>query len=369
MEEFPPPSQQLPTIRLHRGRGAASNPEGRFESIRHQAEDDGWQSALLDEDAPRPQTCVTDERARSVISRNDSPDIGFSQAINPYRGCEHGCIYCYARPSHSYLNLSPGLDFETKLRAKGNFAEVLRAELARPGYVVSPINIGSNTDPYQPIEKRWRLTRAALELLAECRHPCTIVTKNALVERDLDILAPMARERLVQVFVSVNSLDNRLAAGLEPRASAPHRRIQAIATLHEAGVPVGVMVAPIIPALNDRDMEAVLAQAAAAGARSAGYTTLRLPHELKNLFREWLALHVPQRAGHVMSLVQQMNGGRDYDSDFSTRMHGQGVFADLLRTRFEIGCRRHGLNRARELSLETARFVPPRKPSPQGELF
>jgi DNA repair photolyase len=355
--------------RALKGRGAASNPEGRFESIRHQAEDDGWSHELLDEATPRPRTEVTEERARSVISRNDSPDIGFSQAINPYRGCEHGCIYCYARPSHGYLNLSPGLDFETKLRAKGNLAEVLRAELAKPGYVVSPINIGSNTDPYQPVEKRWRLTRAALELLAECHHPCTIVTKNALVERDLDILVPMAREQLVQVLVSVNSLDNRLAAKLEPRASAPHRRIQAIGALHDAGVPVGVMVAPIIPALNDRDMEAVLEQAAAAGARSAGYTTLRLPYELKTLFREWLSLHAPQRADHVMSLVQQMNGGRDYDSDFSTRMHGQGVFADLLRRRFEIACRRHDLNRARGLALDTSRFVPPRKASAQGELF
>jgi DNA repair photolyase len=358
-----------PDRRALKGRGAASNPEGRFENVRHQAEDDGWPHELLDEATPRPRTEVTEERARSVISRNDSPDIGFSQAINPYRGCEHGCIYCFARPSHSYLNLSPGLDFETRLRAKSNLAEVLRGELAKPGYVVSPINIGSNTDPYQPVEKRWRLARAALELLAECHHPCTIVTKNALVERDLDILAPMAREGLVRVLVSVNSLDNRLAAKLEPRASAPHRRIQAIGALHAAGVPVGVLVAPIIPALNDRDMEAVLAQAAAAGASSAGYTTVRLPWELKTLFREWLALHVPQRAEHVMSLVRQMNGGRDYDSDFSTRMHGQGVFADLLRTRFTVACRKHGLTRAHDLKLDTSRFVPPRKASPQGELF
>jgi len=356
-------------VRRIKGRGAASNPEGRFESIRHLAEDDGWSQALLDEDAPRPRTEVTEERARSVISRNDSPDIGFSQAINPYRGCEHGCVYCFARPSHSYLNLSPGLDFETRLRAKSNLAEVLRAELSRPGYQISPINIGSNTDPYQPVEKRWRLTRATLELLAECRHPCTIVTKNALVERDLDLLVPMARDGLVQVFVSVNSLDNQLAARLEPRASAPHRRIKAIRTLAEAGVPVGVLVAPIIPALNDRDMEAVLEQAAQAGARSAGYTVIRLPWELKTLFREWLALHAPQRAAHVMSLVQQMNGGRDYDSDFRTRMHGQGVFADLLRRRFEVACRKHGFARSRDLRLDTSRFVPPRMPSPQGQLF
>ena len=365
---MPQPSDPL-APRAFKGRGAASNPEGRFESIRHHAEDDGWQSALLDEDAPRPRTEVTEERARSVITRNDSPDIHFTQAMNPYRGCEHGCIYCFARPSHSYLNLSPGLDFETKLRAKSNLAEVLRHELSRPGYRVEPINIGSNTDPYQPIEKRWRLTRAALELLAECHHPCTIVTKNALVERDLDILVPMARERLVQVFVSVNSLDNRLAAKLEPRASAPHRRIQAIRALADAGVPVGVLVAPIIPALNDRDMEAVLEQAADAGARCAGYTVVRLPHELKALVREWLALHAPERAAHVMSLIQQMNGGRDYDSDFRTRMRGQGVFAELLKRRFEIACRKHGFGRARELQLDTTRFVPPRKPSPQGQLF
>jgi DNA repair photolyase len=280
-----------------------------------------------------------------------------------------GCVYCFARPSHSYLNLSPGLDFETKLRAKTNLAEVLRADLAKPGYIVSPINIGSNTDAYQPIEKRWRLTRAALEVLAECHHPCTIVTKNAMVERDLDILMQMAREHLVQVFVSVNSLDNQLAAKLEPRASAPHRRIKAIRTLTEAGVPVGVLVAPIIPALNDRDMEAVLEQASNAGATCAGYTVLRLPHELKGLFGEWLKLHVPQRATHVMSLIQQMNNGRDYDSNFATRMRGQGVFADLLRKRFEIACRRHGFGRAWELQLDTSRFVPPRKPSPQGELF
>ncbi|MGH8114502.1 MAG: PA0069 family radical SAM protein [Rhodanobacteraceae bacterium] len=358
----------MPPSRI-KGRGAASNPEGRFESVRHHAEADGWQHALLDENEPRPRTEVTDERARSVITRNDSPDIAFEQALNPYRGCEHGCIYCFARPSHSYLNLSPGLDFETKIRAKGNLAEVLRAELAKPGYVPAPINIGSNTDPYQPVEKKWRLTRAALEVLAECHHPCTIVTKNALVERDLDLLVPMAREKLVQVFVSVNSLDNHLAARLEPRASAPHRRIKAIGVLAEARVQVGVLVAPVIPALNDRDMETVLERAAGAGACSAGYTVLRLPWELKTLFREWLAIHVPQRAEHVMSLVRQMNGGRDYDSDFRTRMRGQGPFAELLRRRFEVACNRHGFARARTLHLDCTHFTPPHKPSPQGELF
>lgn len=355
--------------RVIKGRGAASNPEGRFETVRRHAEDDGWQSAMLDDQAPRPRTEVTDERARSVITRNDSPDIDFTQALNPYRGCEHGCIYCFARPSHSYLNLSPGLDFETRLRAKGNVAERLRAELARPGYVPSPINIGSNTDPYQPVEKRLRLTRATLEVLRACQHPCTVVTKNALVERDLDLLVPMAERRLVQVLVSVNSLDNRLAARLEPRASAPHRRLRAIRTLADAGVPVGVLVAPIIPALNDRDLEAVLARAAEAGAQCAGYTTVRLPWALKSLFREWLDLHVPQRAGHVMSLIGKMHGGRDYDSDFRTRMRGKGVFADLLLRRFEVACRKHRYGRVRDLELDVSGFTAPRVPTPQGELF
>lgn len=352
-----------------KGRGAASNPAGRFESTHHEAEDDGWQSALLDADAPRPRTRVDPERARSVITRNDSPDVGFDQALNPYRGCEHGCIYCFARPSHAYLNLSPGLDFETRIRAKTNLAETLRAELARPGYRVAPINIGSNTDPYQPAEKQHRLTRAALEVLASCHHPCTLVTKNAMVERDIDLLAPMAREGLVQVFVSVNSLDNRLAAKLEPRASAPHRRIRAITNLTAAGVPVGVLVAPLIPVINDRDMEAVLACAAEAGAVSAGYTVLRLPWQLKQLFREWLDLHAPQRAEHVMSLLRQMHHGRDYDPDFRTRMRGDGPFAAILARRFEVACRKHGYARSRSGFLETRRFVPPRKPSPQGELF
>jgi DNA repair photolyase len=352
-----------------KGRGAASNPEGRFEAVRHHPEDDGWEGALLDETAPRPRTEVREERARSIISRNDSPDVPFEQSINPYRGCEHGCIYCFARPSHSYLNLSPGLDFETRLFAKTNAAEQLVRELARPGYRCTPINLGANTDPYQPIERRYRLTRAILEVLAAADHPCTIVTKNALVERDLELLAPMAQKHLVQVFVSCTQLDNHLAAKLEPRASAPHRRIQGIKTLNDAGVPCGVLVAPIIPALTDRDMEQVLEAASAAGAQVAGYTVLRLPWELKTLFREWLELNVPQRAAHVMSLVQQMRGGRDNDPEYHARMRGQGPFAELLRRRFEVACRKHGFHRTRELRLDCSRFVPPRAPSPQGELF
>ena len=362
------PTDTPPPARI-KGRGAASNPEGRFESVRHQTEDDGWQHALLDATAPRPRTEVREERARSIISRNDSPDVPFEQSINPYRGCEHGCVYCFARPSHSYLNLSPGLDFETKLFAKTNAAEQLARELARLGYRCSPINLGANTDPYQPIERQYRITRSILEVLLRAHHPCTIVTKNALVERDLDLLVPMAREHLVQVFVSCAQLDNHLAANLEPRASAPHRRIRAIKTLNDTGVPCGVLVAPIIPALTDRDLEHVLEAASQGGARAAGYTVLRLPWELKTLFREWLKIHVPQRAEHVMSLVRQMRGGRDYNSDFRTRMHGEGEFARLLARRFDVACRKFGYGRRGAWSLDCTRFTPSRTPSPQGQLF
>ncbi len=350
-----------------KGRGAASNPEGRFESRETTREDDGWHHDA--DDAPtRPRTHVVEERARSILNRNDSPDVPFELSINPYRGCEHGCVYCYARPSHSYLNLSPGIDFETRLFAKTNAAERLRAALSRRGYVCSPINLGANTDPYQPIERRYRITRAVLEVLAECSHPCTIVTKNALVERDLDLLQPMAHARLVQVFVSVTTLDNRLASALEPRASAPHRRLQAVAALNAAGVPCGVLVAPIIPWLTDAGLEAIIERAAQAGASCAGYTVLRLPWELKDLFREWLALHAPERAAHVMSLIRDLRGGRDNDPRFGARMRGQGTIAELIRQRFRLACRRHALATTRNLALDCTRFVPPRAPSAQGEL-
>ncbi|GAA0712250.1 PA0069 family radical SAM protein [Dokdonella soli] len=350
-----------------KGRGAASNPEGRFETIGKTREDDGWHR---EEDvAPRPPTQVTEERARSIISRNDSPDIRFEQSINAYRGCEHGCVYCYARPSHSYLNLSAGIDFETKLFAKTNAAELLRVELGKRGYVCSPINLGANTDPYQPIERRYKITRSILEVFAECGHPCTVITKNALIERDLDLLVPMARANLVHAFVSVTSLDNRLASTLEPRASAPHRRLEAVANLNAAGVPCGVMVAPIIPMVTDRYVEQILEKAAAAGAKRAGYTVLRLPYELKDLFREWLALNVPERAEHVMSLIRQMRGGKDNDARFGSRMRGEGEFAELIRQRFRLACRKHGINQVTDLALDCSRFVPPRAPSMQRELF
>ncbi len=358
-----PPPSSAPI----KGRGAASNREGRFETTRYEAVDDGWPGEA--EAAPRPATVVTEERARSIISRNDSPDVPIEQSINPYRGCEHGCIYCYARPSHAYLNLSPGLDFETRLFAKTNAADLLRRELARPGYRVRPINLGANTDPYQPIERRYRITRQILEVLLACRHPLTIVTKNALIERDLDLLVPLARANLVCAFVSVTSLDNRLAARLEPRASAPHRRLAAIAALAAAGVPCGVLVAPIIPMLTDRWLEAILERARAAGAQMAGYTVLRLPWELKDLVREWLEQHFPERAEHVLGLVRQMRGGRDNDPRFGTRMRGEGPFAELIRQRFAVATRKFGFARTRSLALDVAQFRPPRPDSPQGDLF
>jgi len=350
-----------------KGRGSQANPEGRFEKTTRADFDDGWY--VDGEPVSPPRTEVTEERARRIISTNQSPDVPFDQSINAYRGCEHGCAYCYARPSHAYLNLSPGLDFETKLYAKTNAAAQLRIELAKPGYVCTPINLGANTDPYQPIERRYRITRELLEVFLETKHPCTIITKNALVERDLDLLTELAKQKLVHAFVSVTSLDNKLSSKLEPRASAPHRRIEAIAALNAAGVPCGVMVAPIIPALTDLHLETILEQAAAAGAPIAGYTIVRLPYELKELFADWLVTHVPERAEHVMSLIRQMRNGQDNDPRFGSRMKGEGIFADLIRTRFRAALRRHGFGERGRVDLDTTAFLPPRKPSPQGSLF
>ena len=351
-----------------KGRGAASHVPGRYQATTTVGTDDGWESVYADlAEAPRPATTVTEERARTVISRNDSPDVGFAQSVNPYRGCEHGCVYCFARPSHAWLDLSPGLDFETRLYAKTNAAERLRAELARPGYVPRPLALGINTDAYQPIERRYRVTREVLEVLAECRHPVSFVTKGAMIERDLDLLARMAQQQLVTVYFSVTTLDNRLSARMEPRASAPHARLRAMRALHEAGVPVGVMVAPVVPALTDHELEAILEAAHQHGARAAGYVLLRLPHELKQVWREWLELHYPDRAAHVMSLVRQMRGGRDYDSRFGTRMRGEGPFAQLLSRRFVRAHRQLGFGRLP--ALDTGAFVRPRPASPQGELF
>ena len=346
-----------------KGRGATFNPANRFRRDRREAVDDGWQDADVkqDDDPPPLKTVVRITPARTIIARNDSPDIPFSQSINPYQGCEHGCIYCYARPTHAYLDLSPGLDFETKLFAKPNAAELLRAELAKPGYRCDPIALGANTDPYQPIEREWKITRSVIEVLAECEHPLTITTKGALIERDLDLLAPMAVKGLVRVFISIAMLDKGLARKLDPRAAAPHRRLEIIKALSDAGVPVGVNVAPVIPQLTDHELEAIVEAAARAGARHANWTMLRLPREVAPLFRGWLDVHYPLRAAHVMSIVQQIRGGKDNESRFGVRMGGRGEFADLVRKRFALACKRFGLNTERDDPLDTSRFRPPGK--------
>jgi DNA repair photolyase len=342
--------------------------QGRFESVVREPADDGW---TPDDPPVEPvKTQVTIEQARSIISRNDSPDVPFDQSINPYRGCEHGCIYCYARPSHAYLELSPGLDFETRLFAKTNAAELLREELSKPGYVPKAISLGANTDCYQPIERKYRITRQILEVLAGCEHPATIVTKSALIERDLDLLQEMAAKNLMKVFVSIGTLDRDLARKLEPRAASPQRRLDILRALHAKGIPCGVLVGALIPALNDKTLEEVLEAAAGAGAAEAAYVILRLPNELKDLFKDWLATHYPERAGHVISIVRQMRGGRDNDPNFGTRMSGTGMFADLIGRRFEIACRRLGLNRNADgvggrrggrlpSALDCSRFRPP----------
>jgi DNA repair photolyase len=350
-----------------KGRGATFNPDNRFRRDRREAVDDGWGTAEptaaagdgCSEDEPPPvRTVVRVTPARSIIARNDSPDIPFTQSINPYQGCEHGCIYCYARPSHAYLDLSPGLDFETRLFAKPNAAELLSAELARPGYRCEPIALGTNTDPYQPIEREWKITRSVLEVLAACDHPVTITTKGAAILRDVDLFAAMAAKSLARVFVSIPMLDKSLARRLDPRAPAPARRLEMVAALARAGVPVGVMVAPVIPQLTDKDLEAVLEAAAAHGATSAGWTMLRLPREVAPLFRAFLDAHYPLRAAHVMSLVQQVRGGRDNDPRFGARMRGSGELAALIERRFGVAARRLGLDRDRA-PLDTSRFRPP----------
>jgi DNA repair photolyase len=355
-----------------KGRGATFNPANRFRREARDAIDDGWSQASDDasgEDAPPLKTTVSIQRARTIIARNDSPDIPFSQSINPYQGCEHGCIYCYARPSHAYLDLSPGLDFETRLFAKPDAPGLLRAELAKAGYRCEPIALGTNTDPYQPIEREWKITRQLIEVLSECEHPLTITTKGVLVERDLDLLAPMAAKNLARVYVSIAMLDRELARKLDPRAPSPQRRLATIKAISDAGIPVGVSVAPVIPRLTDMDLEAILAAAAAHGARAATWIMLRLPREVKDLFRDWLLQHYPLRAGHVMSLVQQVRGGRDNDPAFGSRMRGEGQFADLIARRFDLACKRLGLNGDRTPPLDTTRFRPPAVGGGQLDLF
>lgn len=341
-----------------KGRGTALRLAHRFESDQRQRFDDGWGAPDAEggEEPVRQQTVVTAEDARSAITRNHSPDIHFDYGLNPYRGCEHGCIYCYARPTHSYLNLSPGLDFESRLIAKPNLAAVLTRELCARSYVPQQIVIGSATDAYQPVEREWRITRSVIEVLQRCSHPLAIVTKGSGVERDIDLLAPMAARGLAAVYVTITTLDPKLARILEPRASAPQRRLRTLRALADAGIPVGVSVAPQIPFINE-DLEQVLEAAAQAGARHAFYTVLRLPWELNTLFQDWLQQHYPQRAARVMARIRDMRGGRDYDADFATRMHGSGVWANLIRQRFEKTCVRLGLSRQR-VQLSTQLFRP-----------
>jgi DNA repair photolyase len=311
-----------------------------------------------DDDAARPVTSVAVEQARKLLSRNDSPDVPFDRAINTYRGCEHGCAYCYARPTHAYLGYSPGLDFETRLIAKANAVDALRAELARPGYRVEPINIGSATDVYQPIERTWRLTRGVIELLLETGHPLTIVTKNSLIERDLDLLQELASRKLAAVYISITSLDADLSRTLEPRASAPWRRLQTVRKLADAGIPVGVLAAPMIPFINDEFLERIIGEAAQAGAYYSSYTVVRLPWEVKPVFEEWLQAHFPDRADRVLHRIEDMREGKRNDARFGSRMRGTGIWADLLRQRFDMAVRKAGLNRQR-LQLDTRQFIPP----------
>ena len=348
-------------------RGARSNPAGRFEATRRVPEDDGW--GCLEEPLPPLETIVLPEPARSVITRNDSPDVPFEQSINPYRGCEHGCSYCFARPAHAYVNLSPGLDFETRLFFKQDAAQRLREELSRRSYRCRPIALGTNTDPYQPVERRHRVTRSLLEVMLECAHPVSVVTKSALVLRDLDLLEPLARRGLVRVFLSVTTLDDALKRRMEQRAASPAARLAALGALARAGVPTGLMFAPVIPALNDHELEAVVEAGAAAGAGSAAYVLLRLPGEVGPLFREWLEAHYPDRASRGLGRLRDMRGGRDNDPRFGSRMRGSGPWAELLRARFAAALRRHGLAARESVPLDTGQFRPPSPPSPQLSLL
>ena len=340
----------------YKNRGAISNPEGRFEVTSTERFDDGWE--LEEELLPPFETFLIPEQSKSIISRNDSPDLGFEQSINPYKGCEHGCIYCYARPSHAYLNLSPGLDFETKIFYKADAATLLEKELNKARYVCKPIVLGANTDPYQPAEAKLKITRTLLEVLNSYQHPVTIITKSSLIERDMDILQELAHKNLVQVAVSITTLSRRLKHIMEPRTSTPSGRLNVVRRLSEQNIPARVMVAPIIPIITDHELEKILKAASEAGAMYANYVLIRLPHEVKDLFKEWLAQHFPDSAAHVMSIIRQMRGGKEYDSTFGTRMKGEGEYAQLLATRFKLACKRHQLNIAPPLKLDVHQFKP-----------
>ena len=354
-----------------KGRGAVTNPTGRFEPSTRQRVHDGWERPD-DDDLPPPKTEIQVDATRTIIARNESPDIPFDRSINAYRGCEHGCVYCFARPSHAYLGLSPGLDFETKILIKPVAARLLDGELRRKGYRAAPIAMGTNTDPYQPLEREHRITRGVLEVLQAFRHPFTIITKNHLVTRDLDILGPMGKANLCRVGLSVTTLERDLARKMESRASTPAKRIEAIRLLAEAGVPTGVMAAPMIPALNDMELEKILETAAAAGATWAAHTVLRLPYEIKDLMREWLEAHAPLKANHVLSLVRDIRGGKLNDPNFGARMRGEGAYAEALSLRFKLAAKRLGLNRdpmRNTPPLDCSQFAPPPKAGDQLALF
>lgn len=356
-----------PSRNRHKGRGALSAPPGRFESVLAEAVDDGWGS--LDEPVPAPGTTVGVDNARRVIAWNESPDVPFDRSINPYRGCEHGCIYCFARPTHAWYGLSPGQDFETRLFYKRDAARLLEDEIRAPKYKPAPITLGANTDPYQPIERSYRVTRGLLEVLAEYRHPVSIITKGALVERDLDLLQELARYNAVSVMVSLTSMDAGLKRLLEPRAAAPGRRLRTIERLTDAGIPVGALIAPVIPALTDHELENLLEAAAGAGARAAGYVLLRLPHEVEPLFTEWLREHYPNRADRILNHLRDAHGGASYDATFGHRMRGSGPYADLLHRRFRVASRRAGLDPGRRITLSAEAFRHPPRPGDQPALF
>jgi DNA repair photolyase len=356
----------------YKSRGTAWAIEHRFTRDAHESFDDGWGTLeqLAQEERVAPETQIIEEHVKSIFSGNDSPDVAFDLSINPYRGCEHGCIYCFARPTHSYLNLSPGLDFETRIVAKVNAAERVREALSSPRYVPLPLNIGSVTDAYQPVERRLRITRSVIKVLAECRHPFSVITKSSGVERDLDLIAPMAAQGMAAVYVSITTLDPHIARVMEPRAAAPHRRLKVIETLARAGVPVGVSVSPVIPFLNEPEIERVMEAAAAAGASSAFSIVLRLPWEVNPLFQQWLEQHFPDRAARVMARIREMRGGRDYDSRFGKRMSGEGVWAQLYAQRVLKAKQRYGLSGDRA-PFDFSHFRRPRTPAQaaQGELF
>ena len=354
-----------PGGKFMKGRGTTATVGARFLAHQRHRFDDGWTPEPETEALP---TEIYQEKARTIITRNQSPDIPFETSINPYRGCEHGCVYCYARPSHAYMDLSPGIDFETKIFVKTNAAELLRDELGKSRYVCKPIAMGTNTDPYQPSERQLHITRDIIQVLHDCRHPLSIVTKSWLIERDLDLLRPMAEQGLVKVFLSITSLRQDLCRRLEPRAASPDRRLKALDTLNRAGVPTGVMFAPVIPFINDAEMETVLERTAAGGARTAGYVILRLPNEVRQLFREWLESHEPGKTKHVFSIIRTLRSGRENDPDYFTRMRGKGVYADLIRSRFRNACRKFGLNKDRG-ELNTELFEPPVFANRQQTLF